>query len=268
MSIDRIRRRLYEVLETASARDRVSRAFDMALTVLILANVLAVALGTVDSIQRQYGAALVSFEVFSVVVFTIEYVLRLWVAVEDPRYRRSVAGRLRYMVSWPAVVDLVAVLPFYLPVTGIDLRFVRLLRLLRLLRVLKLGRYSNSMQALIDVLSAKRSELWSSLTVLAILLFSAGGLMYYVENPGQPQVYSSIPQALWLSVQSFSGNSVATPITTIGRIISAAISVLSAGLFALPAAILASGFSERIQREIVEEYAGAIDDDEPSADRG
>lgn len=268
MSTHQLRHKVYGVLETATADDRVSRAFDMVLTVLILANVLAVSLGTVDSIQRQYSAVLASFELFSVVVFTVEYVLRVWVAIEDPRYRRPVVGRLRYMTSWPAVVDLVAVLPFYLPFTGIDLRFVRLLRLLRLLRVLKLGRYSSSMQALIDVLGAKRSELWSSLTVLAILLFSAGGLMYYVEHPGQPEVYSSIPQALWLSVQSFSGNSVATPVTIMGRIISAAISVLSAGLFALPAAILASGFSERIQREIAEEYAGAADEHESSVDRG
>ncbi len=268
MSINGIRRRLYEVLETAIAGDQFSRAFDIALTVLILANVIAVALGTVDSIHRQYSAALASFEVFSVIVFTIEYMLRVWVAIEAPLYRRPVAGRLRYMASWPAVVDLVAVLPFYLPSTGIDLRFVRLLRLLRLLRVLKLGRYSKSMQALVDVLSAKRAELWSSLTILAILLFSAGGLMYYVENPGQQEVYSSIPQALWLSVQSFSGNSVATPVTTMGRIISAVISMLSAGFFALPAAILASGFSERIQRQIAREYADPVDDDEPSVDRG
>lgn len=266
MSVHRIRRRLYEVLETAIAGDRVSRAFDIALAVFILANVLAVALGTVSSIQRQYGTALASFERLSVVVFTIEYVLRLWVAIEAPLYRRPVAGRLRYMMSWPAVVDLVAVLPFYLPFGGIDLRFVRLLRLLRLLRVLKLGRYSRSMQVLVDVLSAKRSELWSSLTILAILLFSAGGLMYYVEHPSQPEVYSSIPQAFWLSMQSFSGNSIAMPVTTPGRIVSALISVLSAGFFALPAAILASGFSERIQRQVTEEYAEPVDD-ESSVDR-
>lgn len=267
MSAHRIRRRLYEVLETDIAGDRVSRAFDIALGVFILANVFAVAFGTVDSIQRQYSAALASFELLSVVVFTIEYVLRVWVAIEASTYRRPVAGRLRYMASWPAVVDLVAVLPFYLPLGGIDLRFVRLLRLLRLLRVLKLGRYSRSMQVLMDVLSAKRSELWSSLTILAILLFSAGGLMYYVEHPSQPDVYSSIPQAFWLSMQSFSGNSIAMPVTTPGRIVSALISVLSAGFFALPAAILASGFSERIQRQIADEHVGTADD-EPSAERG
>lgn len=262
-----MRRRLYEILETAETGDRTSRAFDIALAVLILANVLAVALGTVDSIQPRYGAVLASFEWFSVAVFTIEYLLRLWVAIEAPLHRDPVSGRLRYLASWPAVVDLLAVLPFYLPVTGIDLRFVRLLRLVRLLRVLKLGRYSHAMQALVDVLSAKRSELWSSLTILAILLLPAGGLMYYVEHPRQPDVYSNIPQALWLSVQMFSGNSVATPVTTAGRIISTVISVLSAGFFALPAAILASGFSERMQRQIAEDHTEAADD-EPAVDRG
>lgn len=87
--------------------------------------------------------------------------------------------------------------------------------------------------------------------------------MYYVEHPHQPEVYSSIPQALWLSVQSFSGNSVALPVTTLERIVSAITAVLSAGFFALPAAILASGFTERIQRQLAEERADAAASDEP-----
>lgn len=267
-----IRHRLFEILETGHDEDRASRTFDLALAVLILVNVVAVALGTVASIQSRWSTELGAFEFISVVVFSLEYVSRVWVSVEDPRYSRPIVGRLRYMASWPAVVDLVAVLPFYLPVSRVDLRFVRLLRLFRLLRVLKLGRYSYSMQALTEVIYAQRAELWSSLTILVILLFSAGGLMYFVEHPQQPDVYADIPTALWLSFSTFSGNAIVTPVTVAGRVISAVISVLSAGLFALPAAILASGFSERIRRQVAEEAALALvaddDDGDPSADRG
>ncbi len=138
---------------------------------LIFINIIAVIIESVHEIYLAWQPFFDGFELFSVIVFSIEYLLRLWVCTLDPRYTRPFLGRFLFALTPLAIVDLVAVLPFYLPmIIGADLRFVRILRLFRMLRILKLGRYSRSLQTLGNVLHSKRGEL--AITVFAIFVLT------------------------------------------------------------------------------------------------
>ena len=151
-----------------------------------------------------------------------------------------------------ALVDLAAILPFYLPmVLMLDLRFVRAIRLMRLFRLFKMGRYSQSLKMIINVFRAKKPELMISLAVLSILLIFASSLMYYCEHEAQPDNFSSIPAAMWWGVSTLTtvGYGDIYPVTHIGRFMGAIISILGIGIFALPAGILASGMIDEMQKE-------------------
>lgn len=247
----RIKGRIYSILETAPDDDRASRIFDVFIMTLISLNVLAVILETVDSLSSQYGDIFNTFEIFSVSVFTIEYLLRLWTCTTDSRYMSPFGGRLRYAATPMAVIDLLAILPFYLPmVIPLDLRFIRALRLFRLFRLFKMARYSNSMRLLVNVIRKRKEELIITVFVVFILLIIASTLMYFVENESQPETFSSIPAAMWWGIVTLTtvGYGDVYPITAAGRLLGAVIAILGIGMFALPAAILGSGFVDEIQR--------------------
>lgn len=245
-----VQRRIHEILEPGVESDRVGRVFDVFIMTVIAVSVLSVALETVASIAARWGDALRFFEVFSIAVFTIEYLLRLWSVTVNPRFSRPLSGRVRWMLTPMAVIDLLAILPFYLNLGRVDLRFLRALRLFRLFRVLKLARYSQSLALLGRVSRAKKEELVVTLTAMLFLLFLASSLVYYVENESQPEVFSSIPASLWWGVVTLTtvGYGDIYPVTVAGRVLGAAIAILSIGLFALPAGILASGFAEEMRR--------------------
>ncbi len=247
-----IKKRLHSILESSDLSDRWSRSINLFMTVLIAANVLAVILETVASIREQYGAALDRFEILSVIVFSIEYLARLWTCNEDGRYSGWLTGRVRFAATPMLIVDIMAILPFYLPLLlPYDMRFVRVLRLLRLSRLLKLGRYSEAMQTLGRVLKSKREELSVSVFAVVVLLILASSVMYHVEHSVQPVAFSSIPATMWWGVATLTtvGYGDVYPITALGKILGAIIAILGIGLFALPAGILASGFSEAFERK-------------------
>ncbi len=169
---------------------------------------------------------------------------------QDERYRHPVWGRLRYVFTFYAMVDLVAVLPFYLPlVTKVDLRVIRALRLLRLARLLKLGRYSKSAQRFATVFRKQREQLILSLMVLLLLLVLSSTLVFFFEQEAQPEVFSSIPASLWWGIVTLTtiGYGDVYPITIGGKLCAAVISVLSVGLVALPSGIIVAGFVEEIE---------------------
>jgi voltage-gated potassium channel len=245
------RQRVWRLLETVASDDAASRVVSGAIAGLILLNMVAVALGTVESLASQYYRMLWSFEVVSVAVFSVEYLLRLWSCTSSKAFHRPIAGRIRYALSPFALVDLLAVLPFYVPMLiPVDLRFLRAFRLLRILRVLKLGRHSDALRTLGSVLAHKRSELAVTVVVLAVLLFLSSSVMYVAEHDAQPLVFPSIPASMWWALVALTslGCDVAGPVTAIGRVFGAVVAVLGVGIFALPAGILASGFAEEIQR--------------------
>ncbi len=247
----KLRRRLYHILEVAAPGGSFSRFVDTFLMALIITNVIAAIVGTVPAIATRFGRPLAIFELFSVGLFTIEYLLRLWVIVEDDRYAAPLLGRLKYIISPMALVDLAAILPFYLPLQGrVDLRFVRILRLFRIFRLLKMVRYSNALKLFGEVIRMKKAELLLALWMVVVILIFVSSLMYVVEHDAQPVAFGSIPAAMWWGIISLTtvGYGDVYPITALGQVLGGVIALLGVGLIAIPTGILASGFVEVIRR--------------------
>jgi voltage-gated potassium channel len=247
-----IKSRLFEVMETAKPGDLPSRFFSIFMTVLILLNVIAVILETVEGLFLDYRYYFRIFEVVSVAIFTIEYLMRLLTCTTDARYKGQILGRLHYALTPLALVDLLAIFPFYLPVIiPFDLRFIRILRFIRLARILKVGRYFDSMKMMGSVVKSKKEELIVSIAMVIILLIIASGLMYFIENEAQPKAFANIPAAMWWGVATLTtvGYGDMYPITTAGKLLGAIIALLGIGIFALPAGILASGMVEMMYKK-------------------
>ena len=153
-----MKQKLYEELFPGSD-NAVNKAYNVSMLALIALNVLAVILETEESLYQSYKIYFDLFEYFSVFIFSVEYILRLWVCTEDPRYRSPIMGRIRFALTPLSLIDLFSFLPFYLPFLSVDLRFIRSVRLIRLFRVFKMGRYSESLTTLGHVIKAKKEEL-------------------------------------------------------------------------------------------------------------
>ncbi|HEV2764401.1 MAG TPA: ion transporter, partial [Pyrinomonadaceae bacterium] len=193
----RAKRRAWELLESGVGETWLDRVVDGFIMALIVLNVCAVLVETVEELSAPYAIYFRAFEIFSVAIFTAEYLLRLWSCTTDARYAGRWRGRLRYASSPMALVDLLAIAPFYLEFFAVDLRFVRSLRLFRLFRAFKLARYSASMRTLGNVLRSKREELLVTLFVVVVMLVFASSAMYYAEHDAQPDKFSSIPASMW-----------------------------------------------------------------------
>ncbi|HUW58252.1 MAG TPA: ion transporter [Planctomycetota bacterium] len=245
-----VRRRAYEILEKARAGDRQSRTFDIFIMSLIFLNVVALILETVPSLGRPWATFFHGFELLSVLVFTVEYLLRLWSCVTEPRFRRPVWGRLRFAITPLAVIDLLAILPFYLPFLGLDLRFIRSIRLFRIFRVMKLGRYVRSLQLIWRVIREKRAELVMTGAIALLLLVLSSSLMYFIEHDQQPEQFTSIPATMWWAVATLTtvGYGDVYPVTPLGRLLGAITAIIGIGMFALPTAIIGSGFAKALQK--------------------
>ena len=251
------RKRTYNLFAPEEGGD-LGKWIDIGIMALIGLNVLAVILGTVDWINELADELLWYFELISVSVFTIEYVARIWSAVENDTYNGILFGRLQFAAKPLLIIDLLAILPFYLAVGGFqaDLRFLRALRLVRIFRVLKLARYSSAIASFAAVFRAKKEKLILALFVNGLLLVLAASAIYFVENPHQPEIFSSIPASFYWAVVTLStvGYGDVTPVTEIGRMLAGGFAMIGIGLFALPASILASGFMEQAEKEDTEEW--------------
>jgi voltage-gated potassium channel len=240
------RERAYRLLETPSPDRPSSRLATIFLTVLILGNVAAAILQSVERFADRYSSEFAAFEGFSLVVFALEYFARLWSAGVNPQYA-GLSGTVRFATRPMMLIDAVATFPSLL-FPAIDFRALRLLRVFRLLRGLKLVRYSKGLQIILAVFREKRDQLILCLGFVAVLVVLSASVMYYAENPVQPEEFSSIPAAMWWSVCTLTtvGYGDVVPKTEIGRLLASVISVLGVGLFALPAGILAAGFGDHM----------------------
>jgi voltage-gated potassium channel len=243
--------RIHQMLQGQHLNEPWAGVFNIGLTILIVLNVLALMLETMPSLDHTWHLFFRAFEVFSVTLFITEYLLRLWVANLNPRYQHPVGGRIRYLFSPLALVDLLAFLPSLLLMSGLDLRFLRMLRLFRVLRLLHIPRFNQAMYSIWEAARSKRAEFLIAGTIMFVLLILCSSLAYFAEHEAQPQAFSSIPAALWWGIMTMTtvGYGDVYPITTLGKIIAAFFAALGIGFFALPSAILASALIEQSRRK-------------------
>jgi len=225
------------------------------IVVLIITNGLAVILESNAEIRAAYLSWFMSFELFSVLIFSIEYLARLWVSVDQERYAGVPRwrARIRYIFTPMALIDLLAIAPFYLTMLiPIDLRYLRLFRLLRLL---KLSTYFDGLQVFGTVLRREAGAIAGAMLTMMVLIVVSACLMFTVENAAQPGHFESIAQAIWWAVVTLTtvGYGDITPITFGGKLLAIVIMILGVGTMALPASILAARFSEELQsrREVL-----------------
>ena len=245
-----LRRWVYDVVEGGSRGRRLGAAFARASLVIIVVSVAVPLLATDEQLSARYDALFTSVEVLCGLAFTAEYLLRVWVCTEDRRNRYSspVGGRLRYMLTPMALIDLLAALPLWLAASP-AISFEQLWAI-QAARVLKLLRYSSALETLGTVIRHERRPLLASATLMLSLVVFLSSLTYVVERDAQPDQFGSVPKAMWWGITTLAtvGYGDAIPVTPLGRMIGGLAVVLGMGMFALPAGILASGFAEELRR--------------------
>ena len=248
--ISELRRRLYLVLEQGPVGDAVGVVVDRLLVALILVNLAAVALESVPAVGARYALGFVLIELFSLVVFTVEYGLRLWVAVEHGpiRHLNAARARLKYALSPAGIIDLIAVLPFWFAFVLPD--DLRLLLVLRIVRFFKIARYSPAMRSLLDVLYRERRALFGCLVITLGSALVAAALMHLAEGKVQPDKLGTIPDALWWAIVTIGtiGYGDVVPVTVLGKLIATGTIFLGLIMMALPIGIIATAFAGQIHR--------------------
>ncbi len=241
--------RIAEIMNKGRFGDRLSKRVDLALSLLILANLIAVCLESVDSIAAVYGPQLFAFEMISVTVFAAEYALRLWSAPmrTDLEGDSQTSKRLKYVFSFTGIVDLLALLPSFLQwlIPGADLRWVRVLRMVRLL---KISHYSSALEDLFSAIYEERRAFGAALYLLGIALFLASALIYVAENKVQPDVFSSIPETMWWAIITLTtvGYGDVSPITPLGKLIGALTALMGVCTVALLTGIVGNAFANQL----------------------
>lgn len=245
-----LRRRLYEVLEQGPVGDRTSDFVGRMLVLLIVINLTAVVLESVPWIATRYSRWFMIIELVSLIVFTVEYLLRLWVAVEHAPYRHLKPGmaRLKYATSAGGIVDLLAVLPFWFAFALPD--EFRVILAFRIVRFLKIARYSPAIRSLLDVLYSERRALFGCVVILLGTTLMAAALAHLVEREAQPDKFGTIPDAMWWAIVTLGtiGYGDVVPVTMLGKLVAGVTIFLGLVMIALPVGIIANGFAEEIHR--------------------
>ena len=244
-----LRHRAFEILEDAPRDDLVSRIVNAALMVLIGINLVAVVLESVPVLSASYHPVFVVIEFVSLFVFTVEYAARIWVAVDHPlRLRRHLPPWLGYVTSGSGLIDLLAVVPFWLVLFfAADLR---VLLVFRIVRFLKLARYSPAMRSLLEALYAERRALFGCVIILLGATVVAASIMHLVEGAAQPDKFGTIPEAMWWAIVTLTttGYGDVVPVTALGRVVGGLATVLGIIMLALPVGIVATAFANEIHR--------------------
>ena len=272
-----IQANVLRVLEPAALGDRTSRIWDLSLFSLVVLNLIAVALESVPTLQMSYGTWLYNFELFSVVVFSVEYIARVWSA---PAKRgvdftdSPLKSRVRYIFSFYGLIDLVAILPFYIQALfpGLDLR---VLRALRLLRILKLNHYNSALDDLFGAIVEEKKSFVTTLYIFSVAFVLSSSLIYDAEHKVQPEDFRSIPDAMYWSIITLTtvGYGDVSPITVFGKGIAAITAIFGVVVVALLTGIVANAFNKQMERRkiIFEDQVrdalldGVLDSDEEAS---
>jgi voltage-gated potassium channel len=247
----KVKKNVHILLHPTEGNSRWDKILNGFLITLILLNLMALMLETEQSFYQKHKYFFDSFDKISVGIFSLEYILRLWSCTHDPKYHHWLWGRLKYMVSLEAIIDLVAILPYFLSsFITLDLRELRLLRLVRLLRIFRLASYMKATKVIVNVFKNRFQELLIAFIMTSGLIIIAACLMYFAEHNAQPEKFKSIPDTLYWSVTTLTtvGYGDMVPITGIGRLLTGIIAMAGVALFALPAGIITAGFLEEISK--------------------
>ena len=247
-----IKEKIFRVVEKGSHGQRFNLIFDYVIMTLILLSVISIIIESVPEINTEYNRLIRGFNVFTIVVFTIEYLLRLYVSDLTHPSSNRIKSALRFMFSAYGLIDLLAILPFYLPMLiKMDLRFLRALRLTRFLRILKVNRYNDSLNLIWTVIKEKKTELAVTGFVTFLILLLASFIMYYVEGEKQPDLFPNILATFWWAIATLTtvGYGDVYPITGLGKLISGFIAIMGIGLVALPTGLISAGFISKIENQ-------------------
>jgi len=264
--LDTVRSRMFELLNPATFGDQTSRLWDQFFSLLILFNVVAVTLESVDALHEKYDQIFHYFELFSILIFTVEYSLRVWVAPlkYENRVAASYSARVKYIFSLNGIIDLLSIIPFYLQfmLPGLDLR---ILRTLRLLRILKLSTYNSALSDLIEAIREERRSFIAAGYIFVVMFIIASSLIYFAEHQQHPTHFNSIPDSMYWALITLTtvGYGDVTPVTALGKLISVISAMGGVIVVALLTGIIASSFSlqmERRKAEFEDEIRDALKD--------
>jgi len=245
------RRWAYRNLHTAAWHKSGLSPLNRLISVLIVVAVAVAILQTEPTISAGNEQLFRVLEIVFAVIFLVEYLARLWIAAENPELGGGWRARLRYALSLPALIDLLALSTLFLTLFGSEGAFLRLFRLVRILLLARLGRYSTALRAIAHALNSRRYELIASLTIAGMLLLISSTLLYLVEGPVQPDEFGSIPRAMWWSIATLTtvGYGDVFPVTPFGKLLAGFTAITGIGLIAMPTGILAAAFSDAIQHQ-------------------
>ncbi len=248
--LSQLKHRIYNILNIDDPDDTTTRLVNVFLIILLLINLAAFMLQTFEDISARYAMIFTYLEEFSVVIFTVEYLLRLWVADLNPLYFGRVTGRLRYMFTdILAITDLIAILPYYLPIVlPFDILVIRVLRLFRLARLAKLARYSDSLDMIERVIVKQREFLLITLAIQMVLLLVSAATMFYLEHEAQPEKFANILSAfIWgISAMTATGFASLYPITPLGKVAGAVLTFFEIIAMALPIGVITAGIEQEM----------------------
>ena len=245
-----LRHSIYEILEPGAVGQRSALIVNRFLMLLIVVNLAAVTLESVPSIENSYRIFFWAIEAVSLAVFTIEYILRVWIAPEHAPYLHLPAwrARLNFMKSAEGIVDLLAVLPFWLAIFfQADLRF---LTVFRFIRFLKLARHSAAMRSLLNAIYSERRALFGGIVILIGTMMIAASIMHLVEKDAQPDKFGTIPDAMWWAIVTLGtvGYGDVVPVTPAGKLVAGVTILFGLMMVALPVGIIATAFANEIHR--------------------
>ena len=259
-------RRIFEILEKGQIGDRLSLRCDLFLSILIVVNLIAVCLETIDSLFLEYKTIFVVVELVSVSIFSIEYVLRIWSrpSAPDEYGKTATSKRLGYIFSFTGIIDLLAILPSILPLLlgGIDLRWLRILRLMRLL---KFSHYSSALEDLFSAVQHERRSFAATLYLLILAILISSSLIYVFEQNVQPEHFGSIPDAMWWTVVTLTtvGYGDIVPMTVAGKLVATLTAIMGVCVVALLTGIVATGFTNQVsmrRNQLEAEITSALSD--------
>jgi voltage-gated potassium channel len=238
-----LRKRVFHILHKPSRQNPWARYVNYLLAALIVSNALLVAIETVPSIQSTFRSAFVAFEILSTSIFALEYLARVWVCVEQGRYSRPIAGRLKYLLSPLPILDLIVITTFW---STVDLRFLRVARMVRLLKVLNMAQFEESLGRIGTALNRRKELLVVAVVMMVLCIYASAAVLYQLEHLTQPTVFSSIPETFWWAMTTLTtiGYGDMVPITPVGKLCAGLISVFGIGVFALPTAIVTAAIVE------------------------